>query len=138
VDTLSSLPADQVRPVLRQLWSNPGLRDDVAIQLAQQPETIDRGAFLVGLDSPQFNVARACVSALSKLPRDETPQNLVPLFRLLRRLQADPAEAALRTDVVSLLKQQTGQPFQIQETGTGPAALKKNYEPLSLESEQEK
>lgn len=130
INLLIQLPAEEVRPVLRDQWSDFGLRDAILLQLANLPEAIDRDKFLLGLDSGLPQVARASLSALEKLPRDPTPKNLVPGFRLLRRLLLEPKETALRGQVLGLLARQTGQAFAIKEDGTEPVALKRVYRPV--------
>jgi putative membrane-bound dehydrogenase-like protein len=130
IDLLTQLPAKQVRPVLRAQWSDFGLCDAIVLYLAQSPEAADRGRFLWGLDSAQQQIVQASLSALKRLPRDETPKNLVPLLRLLRRLEQEPKSAALRGQVLSLLSRQSGRLFDVNERAINAAALKRSYQPV--------
>jgi putative membrane-bound dehydrogenase-like protein len=130
IDLLEELPAAKVHPVLHAQWSNYGLRDAILMQLVKQPEGIDREKYLVGLESTQPQIVRGCLTALESLPRNEAPKNLVPVLRLLRRLEQEPKEAAVRRQVLALINRQTEQAFQIQEKDTQAAALKRTYAPL--------
>ncbi len=130
INLLGLLPIEEVRPVLRQQWANFGLRDAILLRFAEEPELADRDKFLVGLESNQEQVIHACLSALERLPHDDSPKNLVPLLRLLRRLEQEPKEVSLRAQVLRLLTRQTGQVFTVREKGAEPAALKRTYQPI--------
>ncbi len=129
MDLLMLLPAEEVRPVLREQWSDYGLRDAILLQLADKPDALDCDKFLTGLESAQMQVVRASLSALEKLTRDGEAKSLVPLFRLLRSLLSEPKEKDLRGRVLTLIQRQSGEPFAIKEESTDPAALKKAYQP---------
>jgi putative heme-binding domain-containing protein len=128
IELLSALPAAEVRPLLRQQWSNFALRDGLLLQLAKKPEPIDREKFLTGLSSSQLAVARASLAALHELPRDPAPNNIVPV--LLRQLEALPAEVALRTNALALVNKQVAQKFPTAENETNAVAFKKVYLPV--------
>jgi putative membrane-bound dehydrogenase-like protein len=130
LELLGGLPLREIRPLLRSQWSNYGLRDDLLLRLADNPEAPDRDKFLTGLDSNQPLVIRACLGALEHLPRDETPKNLVPVLRLLRRLCQEPKEAALRSQALALLCRQAAVTLAIQEKKTDASALKATYQPV--------
>jgi putative membrane-bound dehydrogenase-like protein len=130
VDLLSLLPAAQVHPVLRGQWSNFGLREAILLRLAEKPDAVDRDKFLAGLESNQQQVLNACLTALDQLPRDDTPRNLLPLLRLLRRLEQEPKERALRRHVLALLVRQSAKPFAIDEGATDSTSLKRTYAPV--------
>jgi putative heme-binding domain-containing protein len=125
---LSSLPAEEVRPLFRQQWSNFALREELLLKFTVKPEPIDREKFLFGLASSQISIARASLAALAELPRDPSPNNLIPAFHLLRRLLSEPNETALRTNIIALVARQTGQPFKVEERETDVASLKKVYQ----------
>ena len=108
IELLSSLTAEQVRPLFRQQWSNFALREELLLKLAVKPEPIDREKFLFGLASSQISIARASLAALAVFPRDPSPNNLIPAFHLLRRLLSEPNETALRTNIIALVARQTG------------------------------
>jgi putative heme-binding domain-containing protein len=130
IDLLALLPPDQVRPVLREQWSNLGLRDALLLRLVDKPEEVDREKFLTGLESGQPAVVGACLKALEELARDEEPAHLTPLVRLLRQLMLEPKEKDLRTQVCALLARQTGQPFVFKEDADDQARLKRIYDPV--------
>jgi putative membrane-bound dehydrogenase-like protein len=130
VDLLGLLPAEEAHPVFRAQWADFGLRDDILLHLATKPEAADRDKFLTGLESNQEQVIQACLGALERLPRDSTPGNLVPLLRLLRRLEQEPKERLLRARTVALFSRQTGQPFTIEERSSDATALRRTYQPL--------
>jgi putative heme-binding domain-containing protein len=137
IDLLSLLPAAEVRPVMREQWSNYGLRDALVAKLTDKPEEADRERFLTGLESGQPAVVLACLKALAELPRDEEPKRLVPLVRLLRQLTLDPKEKEARLQTTALLARQSGQPFVFKEDSDDPAALKKIYSPVFAWFEKE-
>jgi len=130
VELISALPLEEVRPVLRQQWSNAALRDDLVLKLAQKPEAVDREKFIIGLGSLDSQVARASINALLKLPRDESGKVLLPAMRLLRRLMNEPNEQTNRAQVVALLNREGAQSFKIQEQGNDPDNLKRVYQPV--------
>jgi putative membrane-bound dehydrogenase-like protein len=130
IDLLARLPPEEVRPVLRGQWANFGLRDAILLQLAAPPEEVDREKFLTGLDSPEPRMVQACVSALERLPRDDSAPHLVPVLRLLRQVVLEPKEQSLRARIVALLARQTGQPLAVKEEGGDAAALKRVYQPI--------
>jgi putative membrane-bound dehydrogenase-like protein len=137
IDLLAELPGEITRPILRAQWSNYGLRDAIVLRLTQTPDPTDRERFLDGLESNQQAVVRACLMALERLPRDSSPKNLMPLLRLLRRLEQEPKERASRGRLVTLITRQTGQSFAVQEKETQPTALKRTYEPVFRWFEQQ-
>jgi putative membrane-bound dehydrogenase-like protein len=128
IDLLSRLPASEVRPALRARWDDLALRDAILLRLADGPEPTDRDKFLAGLDSSQPLVVRACLAALAALPRDPSPENLVPVLRLLRRLLREPHEKALRSQALALLARQSGRTFAVDERGA--ESLTNAYRPV--------
>jgi putative membrane-bound dehydrogenase-like protein len=130
VSLLAQLPASEVRPLYRAQWENYGLRDAILLQLAENPDEVDREKFLTGLDSAQSQVVAACLSALDHLPRDASPEHLTPVFRLLRRLESEPKETTLRARALAVITQQTDERFQVSERGQDAASLKKSYAPV--------
>jgi putative membrane-bound dehydrogenase-like protein len=130
IELLSALPAAQVRPLLRQQWDDFGLRDLILLHLAEPAEAEDRERFLIGLESGNRQVVRACLAALEKLPVDPAGQHLVPLLRLLRQLCQDAKEVKLRAQVVVLINRQSGQSFAVREDSVEPIGLKQAYQPI--------
>ncbi|MFL5242349.1 MAG: PVC-type heme-binding CxxCH protein [Gemmataceae bacterium] len=128
VDLLATLTAEEVRPVLRSQWANLGLRDPILLCLAKEPAPEDRERFLAGLDSPQHNVIGTCLRALERLPRDPDGSHLIPLLRLLRRLEAEPKERELPSQVFKLVSRQTGKSFVWKQEKA--AATKADSQPI--------
>jgi putative membrane-bound dehydrogenase-like protein len=133
IQLLKLLPVSDSRPVFRERWEDLALRDALVLQLVTTPEEVDRDKFLAGLDSVQPNVVRACLTALEQLPRDAEPKHLVPLLRLLRRLQQEPKETDARAQTVRLIARQSGEPWSKspgREVGSDVASLQRMYRPL--------
>lgn len=130
IGLLARLPAEEFHPVLRAQWPNFGLRDAVLLHLSRRPDPADRDKFLAGVESAHAQAAQASIDALEKLPRDETPKNLLPLLRLLRRLVLEPKQATLRKEVLALVNRQAGQSFAVKEEAAEPVALKAAYQPV--------
>jgi putative heme-binding domain-containing protein len=137
LDLLQQLSAEQVRPLLRRQWENYGLRDAILLRLAEPPEIGDRAHFLTGLESSQGRVLRVCLTALERLPRDETPKNLVPILALLHRLQSEPKEVELRRQALALIGRQSGSAFRVTEDRTDAPSLKRAYQPVFAWFEKE-
>src|SRR5438132_12365313 len=106
IELFSALPAKEVFPALRAQWPNYGLRDAILLRLAEKPEIADREKFLLGLDSSEQQVLRACLTALQALPRDPAAKGMIPILRLLRRLEQEPKEWVLRKQTLALLIRQ--------------------------------
>jgi putative heme-binding domain-containing protein len=130
ISLLSQLPREEFHPVLRAQWSNFGMRDSIVMHLSTAPDAQDREKYLAGVESANGQVAIASLKALQSLPADPAPRNLVPLLRLLRRLQLEPKQADLRQLVAGLIGRQSGRTFESAESATDPAALKKAYQPV--------
>ncbi len=130
VELLSTLPPGEFHAALRGQWSNFGLRDTIVLRLAGTPAPEDREKYLWGVEGANPQVVDASLGALEKLPRDETPSNLVPLLKLLRRLLLEPSQNARRARVAALLGRQSGMSFAVREAGTTPIALKAAYAPV--------
>ena len=125
IELFGILPAEQVRPALRKQWTNFVLRDSLLLALTQQPETVDREKFLIGLESTQPLVVQACLTALQLLPRDDSPKDLVRLLRLLQRLMQEPKQEKERAQVLALYSRQSGRVFAVTQKGTTAAELKR-------------
>jgi putative membrane-bound dehydrogenase-like protein len=132
VNLLGQLPASEVLPLFREQWSNFGLRDALLSQFATHAEEADRDKFLAGLSSAQQQVVQTCLTALETLPRDPTPNNLVPLLRLVRQIQSEPTASGLRlrTQALVLINRQSGQAFAFPAESTDSASLKRSQQPL--------
>lgn len=130
VTLIAALPVGEARPLLRAQWENVALRDAILIQLAFGAHFVDRDKLLAGLESAQPQVVSACLEALSGLPKDESPEHLIPVLRLLRRLMLEPKEGPLRAQAVSLVARQTGTAFPVDDRSSDLQILKKSYEPI--------
>ena len=130
LNLLSALPPVEARPVFRQQWSNPGLRDQILLKLAAWPEVADRPSYLEGLYSRDLTVVRASLTALLQLPSDPTATNLVAPLSLLRRLLSEPAAQDLRPQVVRLLSHLSGLTFLVIEQEPTPDVLRRVYQPV--------
>src|SRR5207244_554312 len=121
----------------RRQWSDFGMRDAIVLRLAEKPEQVDREKFLFGLESSQEPVTRACLSALTQLPRDSTANNQVPILRLLRRLEQEPRAVQLRKQAMLLYSRQSGKNIASTETARDALSLKRVYEPVILAFEHD-
>ena len=130
VELLNVLPIEEGRTLFRKQWANLALRDDLALNLAENPDPADRDKFLAGLSSPRPEVVHACVKALAQLPKEQSSRALLPAVRLLRRLINEPEQVALRADVVGLLNRESGESLQIGEQGRDGESLRRAYQPV--------
>jgi putative heme-binding domain-containing protein len=137
IDLLAKLPADDVLPVIRTRWSDRSARELLVKYLAEKPIPADRGKFLEILEVASGESLNAALSGLEKLPRDQSPANLVPLFARLRQSLSDPKEASIRKRLVALINRQAGQMFSVTETKTDSPTLAAAYGPLFTWFERE-
>ena len=121
---------EELRPLLRQQWSNVLLRDDILLRLAQKPEAFDREKFMQGLESANPGVVFACLTALQNLPREPAPQNVAALVRAVEKLSLIPGQKEIRMRAMALLDREAGKAFGIRETGTNAAAIANDYVPV--------
>jgi len=105
---LGASPDPAHRKLIRQQAQQFAIRGAVLMTLAEQPEAIDRPLFLNGLDSSQYEVLSASLSALEQLPASEAPDEQMSLLKALRRLNQDAREYTARERVVQLLERNTG------------------------------
>jgi putative membrane-bound dehydrogenase-like protein len=126
LEVLDALPRDRIKPLLRARWDKLVLKDDALIRLADRPEPVDRPRFLEGLDSTEPGVISASLKALESLPGSHQPADLVPAFRLLRRLFDDPKAKPLRQHLAAWIAREQGQSPIADE----PADVRKHYSPL--------
>lgn len=130
IQLLAVLPAGEVRPVLRGQWGNRALREDIISVLAEPAEETDRGRFLEELGTGQIQTFEKCLRALTVLPRDPAPADLVPLLQKLRRLCAEAQPGKARAQLAALVAHEAGRDFSVRETGTTAETLRKDYQPL--------
>ena len=67
---VGELPAERVTPVLRGVWSNVALRDEIIKVLAKQPDRQDSDKFTAGLRSWDQSIVALCRTALHDLGLD--------------------------------------------------------------------
>lgn len=130
VSLLSMLPAAEVRPLFRQHWDDPALRDALTVALAANPEEADRFRFLTALNSPDPRVAESSLDALAGLPPLQNAQTAVTLAKLLRRSLSDPGQKSARRKIMRLLNAQAGGRFQIEEDSRPGADHAQVYQPV--------
>jgi putative membrane-bound dehydrogenase-like protein len=130
IDLLSVLPPAEVYPVFRKQWNNLALRDHLLLKLAAKPEPVDREKFLIGLNSAQSDVIIAAAGALMELPPNATGTYVLPIVRALQRHLTDTKEQPLRSLLLTLLKHQTGEAFNVRETAADAAEVKRAYQPV--------
>jgi putative heme-binding domain-containing protein len=128
VNLFAHLPESEYRPLFRKQWNEYGLRDSMLIHLAKKPEAIDRERFLWGLESSQTNVIMSCLKALKEVPL--TPEQMVPIFKLLRQSCREPNHQEIRSSIMTLLNHHLKQSFSIKESSKEIAAIQKDYEPI--------
>jgi putative heme-binding domain-containing protein len=111
VTLVTALPAEKSLPVLRKLWGQAGLDDDILPILAKQVAETDHGKFLRGVVSPRLALVSAALGALEKLPtpagtrrRDEA----VALVRGLRQMPSGKVEDKLRARLLARLAKVAG------------------------------
>src|SRR5262249_4738410 len=106
-------PPAEAHPVLRKLWGEHGLDDDILTVLARSPEAADRQRFLDGLRSPRPDLVRAALGALEKLPRPSAMAGVrdqaLALVVALRATPADKGGLALRARLEAELVRTTGE-----------------------------
>jgi hypothetical protein len=113
IDLLAQLPPAEVHPLFRRHWTNPTLRDRLALELAPQPLIGDRPYFTASLLSTEPKVVRSCANALVRLPRDLSA--LVPTVRALHESLPRTEDRETRTALLGLLNHLTGQRFSARE-----------------------
>lgn len=128
---LALLPAEDTVPLLRRHWQNPLVRDALVPLIATKPLAVEREKFLSGLGSTQPAVVRASLDALLKLPPDPGGTNLVAPLRLLQRAVREPAESALRSQLLTLITNSLKQSIKVAEPpDPEPAAIVRAYQPV--------
>jgi putative heme-binding domain-containing protein len=115
LSALKVLPLDELRPFLHDKFNEPGLRDSIALILAQSPVEQDRAHLVEALSSVQSNVVRAAASALAKLNGKPTPDEIGRAVAALRQQTLAPNEKATRHDLGALLVKWSGQKINVEE-----------------------
>jgi putative heme-binding domain-containing protein len=119
VSVVSVLPEDVILPVLRERWTDPGLRDAILPVLARRPQPDDRARFLEALQSAQPDIVRQAARALCELPRpasgESAGRELGAVVRSLRLACLGPEQREVRQALADLLAEWTGEDIAIDE-----------------------
>ncbi|MEX2120200.1 MAG: PVC-type heme-binding CxxCH protein [Pirellulales bacterium] len=126
VTVLGSLPAERVLPHLREQWSDYGLRDAIALVLADHGQTADRERLVEALSSADGNVVRRAAEALAAFNSPQ-PAELATAVRTLREYCAAKEHSAVRQALAGLLRAWAGHEIAIDEQAAGD--LSAAYQP---------
>jgi putative heme-binding domain-containing protein len=110
VALLGTLPAEKSLPVLRGLWGEVGLDDEILPVLAKHAREEDHARLLHGLISPRLALVSTSLGALEKLaakPERRRDEGLA-LLRALRQLTSGKEEDALRPRLLARLAKLAG------------------------------
>ncbi len=130
IDLLAGLPAEEVRPVFRARWSDHAIRERLVKHLAEKPSPADRSKFLEALEIADRETVNVALAALEKLPRDQSPEHLVPVLARLRQSFSEPKETKVRKRLIDLINRQAGQGFEFIENKTDASSLAAEYRPV--------
>ena len=103
IQRLKVLPLTEIRPLLNQLATKPGLLDSVIPLLAQAPHEDARTWFHMGLKSGSANIVKISAEGLIKLPSQNDSLALIESIRVLRRFSDVKLDAPVRNAVTNLL-----------------------------------
>jgi putative heme-binding domain-containing protein len=99
--------------VLRKLWGEHGLDEDLLGVLGRVPRTGDREKFVAGLGSARLATLRTCLAALERLGPPAGKEGLrdeaFALVRALRQLGTAKEEERLRQRLVARLRRVSGE-----------------------------
>ena len=131
INLLDSLPAETLSQVLRQQWSNLGLRPAILKRLAKRPAEKNRPLFLDALLSRDNNLANAALGALKQLTPSDRPGDWAPLIRKLRRECGPKGKAESRKAIAALLAKWSGRKFaEVNEKSNQPTDLIAAWQPV--------
>jgi hypothetical protein len=116
IGVLGSLSDEQIFPVLRERFSDPGLRDAIVSVLARRPTEADRARFVEGLSSMQPEVVSQAAKALASLSASGSTEELTAVVRALRAQCAVKQQRPAREALVQLLQRWSERKFTIKET----------------------
>jgi putative heme-binding domain-containing protein len=111
---VAELPAEKVLPMMRRLWGEHGLDEEILPVLARQPRAEDHAKFLTGLSSARLATVAVALGALEKLPasgvsRKQREEESIALVLALRQRGAGKEEDKVRSRLVDRLRTLTGQ-----------------------------
>ena len=102
-----ALPAEESLPVLRKLWGEAGLDEELLPLLARHARAEDYPRLLGGLASARPATVRAALAALEKMPAKAKPETEA-LLAALRQLPAEKAAQPLRERLLARLRKAAG------------------------------
>ena len=111
IDLIEINPEEELLSVLRQQWSNHGLRLSILKRLAKQPKEQDRKLFLEAILSRDNSISKTALAALQKLPPSNKPSELAFLIRKFRRECGPKGKADTRKKTLALLTNWSGTQF---------------------------
>lgn len=138
VALVAALPDDEALPLLRERWSDYGVRDAVARELAKRNRPEDFARLVEALSSLDEEVVARCAESLAGLSAAPSPPEQGVAVRALRRFcdvqvdnKRDVAKRApyarARQALASLIAKWSGQTFAIDKNNADLAAA---YEPV--------
>jgi len=107
VGLLARLPAEEARPVARELWGEVGLDDALLPLLTREPLAEDRVRFVEGLALGQPALVQKAAAALEKLGPSRDADETFALLKALRDVPPEKDHDAVRAQVVAVLQTQT-------------------------------
>jgi putative heme-binding domain-containing protein len=113
VTVVASLADEECLPVLREQWSDFGLRDAIALVLAARAAPEDRSRLVEALASPQGDVVTRAADALASLGTSATPAELADALRTLKAYCAAPEQRTVRLALAKLLSAWSGEEFEV-------------------------
>ena len=115
VRIVGQLPPEEAWDLLRQQWFDYGLRDAIALVLAERPQETDRSRLLQALESPQAEVVCGCAGALGQLAPSNDVGELAQILKQLRGACQNESRQSERAALSRLLSQLTGVELPVAE-----------------------
>jgi putative heme-binding domain-containing protein len=95
--------------VARKLWERPGLDEAIIRVLAERADVTDRMKFVVGLKSLDPELVTISAQALSRIRPTGKAEVCLQAVKALRRFPAERVNAKVRTALVALLQETSGE-----------------------------
>jgi putative heme-binding domain-containing protein len=110
VALIGQLPAEESLPVLRKLWGEAGLDDELLPILAKAAREEDHDKLLLGITSPRVPLVGVSLSALEKLAvkKDHQRDEGLALLKALRQLPSGKENEAMRKRLLARLTKLAG------------------------------
>ena len=113
---IGELPPEESLPVLRRLWSDPGLRDGIALVLLQHRQPQDQSKLVQALSSPQSSVVSKVAITLLEMPRTSSGKQIAVVLQSLKQFCLVKEAWRVREDIVRLLEYWTKEKFSLDES----------------------